>query len=147
MIRLEQQGNADQDALLRARNQVADAERSYVSAQMKLAEAQQGTWKKLEGATQGLADGMGQIGAALDKDFGISKGLPGLAENLTKFLANMAAARSLASSARSASSTRPRADTAPWASWPPRACLGRGTQVLPRTLPWRASGRWRCNRV
>lgn len=92
LIRLERQGNADQDALLRVRNQVADAERSYVSAQMKLAEAQQGTWKKLEGATQGLADGMGQIGAALDKDFGISKGLPGLAENLTKFLANMAAA-------------------------------------------------------
>lgn len=92
LIRLEQRGNADQDALLRARNQVADAERSYVSAQMKLAEAQQGTWKKLESSTQGLADGMGQIGAALDKDFGISKGLPGLAENLTKFLANMAAA-------------------------------------------------------
>lgn len=92
LIRLEQQGNADQDTLLRARNQVADAERSYVSAQMKLAEAQQGTWKKLESSTQGLADGMGQIGAALDKDFGISKGLPGLAENLTKFLANMAAA-------------------------------------------------------
>lgn len=92
LIRLEQQGNADQDALLRARNQVADAERSYVSAQMKLAEAQQGTWKKLESSTQGLADGMGQIGAAMDKDFGISKGLPGLAENLTKFLANMAAA-------------------------------------------------------
>ncbi|SIK63183.1 phage tail tape measure protein [Mycobacteroides abscessus] len=92
LIRLEQQGNADQDALLRARNQVADAERSYVSAQMKLAEAQQGTWKKLEGATQGLADGMGQIGAALDKDFGISKGLPGLAENLVRFAANMAAA-------------------------------------------------------
>ncbi|WP_255789192.1 phage tail tape measure protein [Mycobacteroides abscessus] len=92
LIRLEQQGNADQDALLRARNQVADAERSYVSAQMKLAEAQQGTWKKLEGATQGLADGMGQLGAALDKDFGISKGLPGLAENLVRFAANMAAA-------------------------------------------------------
>lgn len=92
LIRLEQQGNADQDALLRARNQVADAERSYVSAQMKLAEAQQGTWKKLEGATQGLAEGMGQIGAALDKDFGISKGLPGLAENLVRFAANMAAA-------------------------------------------------------
>lgn len=92
LIRLEQQGNADQDALLRVRNQVADAERSYVSAQMKLAEAQQGTWKKLESATQGLADGMGQIGAALDKDFGISKGLPGLAENLVRFAANMAAA-------------------------------------------------------
>lgn len=92
LIRLEQQGNADQDALLRARNQVADAERSYVSSQMKLAEAQQGTWKKLEGSTKGLVDGMDQIGAALDKDFGFSKGLPGLAENLTKFLANLGAA-------------------------------------------------------
>lgn len=92
LIRLEQQGNADQDALLRAKNQVADAERSYVSSQMKLAEAQQGTWKKLEGATKGLSDGMDQIGAALDKDFGFSKGLPGLAENLTKFLANLGAA-------------------------------------------------------
>lgn len=92
LIRLEQQGTADQDALLRARNQVADAERSYVSAQMKLAEAQQGTWKKMEGSAKDLSDGMGQIGAALDKDFGISKGLPGMAENLVKFLANMAAA-------------------------------------------------------
>ncbi|WP_078316202.1 phage tail tape measure protein [Mycobacterium sp. D16Q16] len=92
LIRLEQQGTADQDALLRTRNQVADAERSYVSAQMKLAEAQQGTWKKMEGSAKDLSDGMGQIGAALDKDFGISKGLPGMAENLVKFLANMAAA-------------------------------------------------------
>ncbi|AMT72039.1 phage tail tape measure protein [Mycobacteroides immunogenum] len=92
LIRLEQQGTADQDGLLRARNQVADAERSYVSAQMKLAEAQQGTWKKMEGSAKDLSDGMGQIGAALDKDFGISKGLPGMAENLVKFLANMAAA-------------------------------------------------------
>ena len=32
------------------------------------------------------------IGAKLDNDFGISKGLPGLAENLFKFLANLAAA-------------------------------------------------------
>ncbi|ANN98204.1 phage tail tape measure protein [Mycobacteroides abscessus] len=90
LIRLEQEGNADADALLRAKNQVADAERSFVSAQMKLHEAQQGTWKKMEGSAKSLSDGMDQIGAALDKDFGISKGLPGLAENLTKFLANMA---------------------------------------------------------
>ncbi|MFD6197185.1 phage tail tape measure protein [Mycobacteriaceae bacterium NPDC060252] len=92
LIRLEQEGNADADALLRAKNQVADAERSFVSSQMKLAEAQQGTWKKMEGSAKSLSDGMEQIGAALDKDFGLSKGLPGLAENLTKFLANMAAA-------------------------------------------------------
>lgn len=92
LIRLEQEGNADADALLRAKNQVADAERSFVSSQMKLHEAQQGTWKRMEGSAKSLTDGMEQIGAALDKDFGLSKGLPGLAENLVKFLANMAAA-------------------------------------------------------
>lgn len=92
LIRLEQEGNADQDAVLRAKNQIAEGERAYISAQMKLFEAQQGTWKKMEGTARSLTDGMDQIGAALDKDFGLSKGLPGLAENLTKFAANMAAA-------------------------------------------------------
>lgn len=90
LIRLEQEGNADQLALLRAKNQVAEGERSYVAAQMKLQEAQQGTWKKMQSAANDVSSGMDQIGAALDKDFGISKGLPGLAENLTKFLANLA---------------------------------------------------------
>lgn len=90
LIRLEQEGNADQLALLRAKNQVAEGERSYVAAQMKLQEAQQGTWKKMETTAQGMSTGMDQIGAALEKDFGISKGLPGIAENLTKFLANLA---------------------------------------------------------
>lgn len=92
LIRLEQEGNADQLALLRAKNQVAEGERAYISAQMKLQEAQQGTWKKMETAANGMSTGMDQIGAALEKDFGISKGLPGIAENLTKFLANLAAA-------------------------------------------------------
>lgn len=92
LLRLEKEGNADQLALLRAKNQVAEGERAYISAQMKLQEAQQGTWKKMETAANGMSTGMDQIGAALDKDFGISKGLPGIAENLTKFLANLAAA-------------------------------------------------------
>lgn len=66
--------------------------RALQSAEQKLAEAQQGTWKKLESSAKSFSDGMGQIGAALDNDLGISKGLPGLAENLVKFLANLAAA-------------------------------------------------------
>ena len=36
-----------------------------------------------------------KLGAQLDKDFGISKGLPGIAENITKFLANLAFAPAL----------------------------------------------------
>src|SRR4029077_19508344 len=38
---------------------------------------------------------MGEIGAKLDKDFGISKGLAGVAENLFKFLADLAFAPAL----------------------------------------------------
>ncbi|SLH42994.1 phage tail tape measure protein [Mycobacteroides abscessus] len=86
LIQLEQKGTADQLELLRAKNQVAEDERAYQSAQMKLAEAQRGTVQKMKG----FADDMGEIGAKLDADFGASKGLGGFAENITKFLANLA---------------------------------------------------------
>lgn len=85
VIQLEQKGNADQLELLRAKNQVQEDERAYTSAQMKLAEAQRGTVKKMRGFT----DEMGEIGAKLDADFGASKGLGGLAENLVKLAANL----------------------------------------------------------
>ncbi|OHT86898.1 phage tail tape measure protein [Mycobacteroides saopaulense] len=86
VIQLEQKGNADQLELMRAKNQVQEDERAYTAAQMKLAEAQRGTVKKMKGFT----DEMGEIGAKLDADFGASKGLGGLAENLVKFVANLA---------------------------------------------------------
>jgi TP901 family phage tail tape measure protein len=86
LIQLEQKGTADQLELLRAKNQVAEDERAYQSAQMKLAEAQRGTVQKMKGFTED----MGEIGAKLDADFGASKGLGGFAENITKFLANLA---------------------------------------------------------
>lgn len=86
VIQLEQKGNVDQLELLRAKNQVQEDERAYTSAQMKLAEAQRGTVKKMKG----FADEMGEIGAKLDADFGASKGLGGFAENLVKFVANLA---------------------------------------------------------
>lgn len=92
VLELQAEGNATQQDLNTARNAVTMAERQYVSAQTKLAEAQQGTWKKMESAAKSFSGGMDQIGAALDSDLGISKGLPGLAENLTKFIANLAAA-------------------------------------------------------
>lgn len=86
LIQLEQSGTADQLELMRAKNQVAEDERAYQSAQMKLVEAQQGTVKKMKG----FAEDMGEIGAKLDADFGASKGLGGFAENLVKFVANLA---------------------------------------------------------
>lgn len=92
VLELEAEGTATAQDLAQARNGVTMAERQYVSAQTKLAEAQQGTWKKMESAAKSFGQGMDQIGAALDADLGISKGLPGLAENLVKFVGSLAAA-------------------------------------------------------
>lgn len=92
VLELEADGTATAQDLNAARNGVTMAERGYTSAQMKLAEAQQGTWKKMEGAAKSFGQGMDQIGVALDNDLGISKGLPGLAENLVKFVGSLAAA-------------------------------------------------------
>ncbi len=91
-LEVEAKADASEQEKYNARAQLVQAGRSLQSAEAKLAEAQQGTWKKMETAANSFGAGMDQIGAALDKDFGLSKGLPGLAENLTKFLANMAAA-------------------------------------------------------
>ena len=89
---LEADANADQNDLAKARNDVVLEEREYVSAMMELQQEQQGSYKKLDSSTRSFTEGMQQIGVALDQDLGISKGLPGLAENLVKFLANLAAA-------------------------------------------------------
>ena len=92
VLELEAAGTATAQDLAQARNGVTMAERQYTSAQTKLAEAQQGTWKKMESAAKSFSGGMDQIGAAIDADFGISKGLPGIVENLVKAAASIAAA-------------------------------------------------------
>lgn len=91
-LELEAKGTASQRELLSIKNQIQEDERAYISAQMKLQEAQQGTWKKQTDAANKFASGMGQIGAALDSDLGISKGLAGMADNLVRFVANLGAA-------------------------------------------------------
>lgn len=88
LLELEQKENVTQSALISAKNNVLEAERALQSAQMKAVEAQQGTLKK-------HTDALSELGAAIDQDFGISKGLPGIAENITKFLANLAFAPAL----------------------------------------------------
>ena len=90
VLELEADGNADQNDLNKARNNVVIQERQYYSDMQDLYEAQTGTSSKMQNSAKSFTDGMQQIGAELDKDFGISKGLPGLAENITKFLANLA---------------------------------------------------------
>lgn len=91
---LERSGVASAEDLTKARNELAKAERDEYEAQLSLQEA--------AGRTAGS---LGQIGAQLDADFGLSKGLPGLVENITKMLANFAAAPLLGQLAQTSASS------------------------------------------
>lgn len=88
LLELEAKGNVAQSTMVSAKNNVLQAERALRDAELKAAEAHQKALQRHTGALE-------QIGAQIDQDFGISKGLPGIAENLTKFLANLALAPAL----------------------------------------------------
>lgn len=75
---LEQTENANADDIQKAKNDQLKAISEYNKADLE--------------QTKKHASDMEQVGAKIDKDFGISKGLSGIAENLTKFLANLVAA-------------------------------------------------------
>lgn len=77
--RLQASGTASTEALTKAHNDLAKATNDENQAALRLQDAYKSTSGQLD-----------EIGAKLDADFGASKGLPGLAENLTKFLLNLA---------------------------------------------------------
>ncbi|AKF14376.1 tail length tape measure protein [Mycobacterium phage Phayonce] len=79
-----------------ARAALVSQGRSLQSAEARLAEAQRGTWKKMEGAAKEFTTGMDALGAAIDADFGLGEGLSGFVENLIKTVGNLAAAPMLA---------------------------------------------------
>ncbi|AKY02825.1 tail length tape measure protein [Mycobacterium phage Phatniss] len=89
---LEQSTEATEEDRLKARNDVIEAERDLQAAEMRMGEARANQYEKLTKQTDKHVKDLGQIGAQLDQDFGISKGLAGIAENITKFVANLAAA-------------------------------------------------------
>jgi TP901 family phage tail tape measure protein len=86
---VDQNPKAKQSEKDRAHNQVLDAQRDLAVAQQQLADAQRGTFHAGSTGSGGMGS-LGQIGAGLDEGFGMSQGLPGLAKNLTTFLANLA---------------------------------------------------------
>lgn len=92
LLQLESDNTTDQLALISAKNQVQENERAWTKAQRELIDAQNGTLKNAQSSTKSLADGMGQLGAALDDDFGISKGFSGIVENFVKAAGNILAA-------------------------------------------------------
>lgn len=88
---LEAQGNATQQQLLTAKNDLQEQERSLYTAQADDIKARTNQMKQ---ATSDLKD----VFAPMDQDFGLSKGIPGLVENITKLFGNIALAGAIAKS-------------------------------------------------
>lgn len=88
---LEAKGNATQQELLTAKNDIQEKERSLYDSQAKDLEARNGQIKK-------AVSDMKDVFAPLDSDFGISKGLPGIVENLVKALGDFALGGAIKSS-------------------------------------------------
>ncbi len=90
---------ATQEELLDAQMKQADAQRGFNEKQLEYAKNSMGKWTKVD-ANMAV---FGEIGAHLDKDLGFSKGLPGLADNLVKFVASLATAPMMGKLAQEAS--------------------------------------------
>lgn len=89
---LEKSGTATQSEIVAKRNELQRAEREQHEAELRLMEAKQSATNKQLKSLATTHDAMSSLGAGLDKDLGISKGLPGLADNLVRFLGSLAAA-------------------------------------------------------
>ena len=95
-------GAAERDAAIDAETRARETEqrRLETASTEQLAEAHDAlseasdneyqSHQRLQEAYRDTSASMDEVGAKLDEDFGVSKGLPGIAENITKFLANLA---------------------------------------------------------
>ncbi|SBS73771.1 hypothetical protein MHPYR_180051 [uncultured Mycobacterium sp.] len=77
---------------IKARNDLAQAKKGEIDANMRLHDTSVKAAESLNKATNQL----GEFGAGIDADFGASKGLPGILENITKFVGNLALAGPMA---------------------------------------------------
>lgn len=92
LAQLEHDATATEQDVLDARNDVIEALRDQQQSELRLQEARAEIFTKQGKQFKSWLSELGEIGASLDQDFGISKGLAGIAENITKFIANLAAA-------------------------------------------------------
>lgn len=89
---LMQSNDATADQIQDKRNDIAIAEREQHEAELRLIEAKQSATEKFTNTMGDASSSLGEIGAALDSDLGISKGLSGMADNLVRFLGSLAMA-------------------------------------------------------
>lgn len=83
---LQQSGTATAQQLADAYNKLVEATRAEHEQALRLSEAYKDNAESGKKASEALGD----IGNQLDADFGISKGLAGIAENITRFVAGLA---------------------------------------------------------
>jgi hypothetical protein len=74
------------------RNDLVKAQQDQQAAELRLLEAKQSSTEKFSKQVQGATEGLNALSAGLDKDLGLSKGLAGLADNLVRFIGNLATA-------------------------------------------------------
>ncbi len=92
LTQLESVNVATAEDIQKARNDVIEAERDTQDAERGMVEARRNAFESQTRQLNQQSSQLGEIGAQLDQDFGISRGLAGIAENITKFVANLAAA-------------------------------------------------------
>jgi TP901 family phage tail tape measure protein len=93
---LLESGVADEAEIQKARNDVAKAQQDANEAQMRFTDAQRKASEKQSNQLKGATSDLNELGAALDSDFGISRGLAGIADNLVRFLGSLALAGPMA---------------------------------------------------
>lgn len=81
-----------ENALAQSEQRRQQAERSLQDAKTNQVEQMIKESERFGNRLQDSADSLAQIGAQLDSDFGVSDGLAGIAENITKFVGNLALA-------------------------------------------------------
>ncbi|WP_285034574.1 phage tail tape measure protein [Mycolicibacterium sp. lyk4-40-TYG-92] len=89
---LEQTNVATADDIQKAKNDLAKAQQDQFKAEQSLTDARINATKQANKQLSGLSSDLNDLGAQLDKDFGISKGLGGIIENAVKALGNALAA-------------------------------------------------------
>lgn len=82
---LERDDAATQEEILKAKEKIQDKEHAFQESQLKAAKAQQGKLERVKNSAD-------KLGAGLDADLGLSRGLAGLADNLVRFVGNLATA-------------------------------------------------------
>lgn len=88
-----EKGNiASAEQIQAQKNKIIQDQREINKAELELQNAQEAAAKKQLRGLKSLTDSMKDIGPQLDEDFGLSKGLAGLAKNLVEFVATLAAA-------------------------------------------------------